>query len=99
MKVWVKRPKQAPALIDVENELHSLQKIVDGYIEVYPLSPNVVIICNEEGRIRELPFNTWMEGATFYGTIIIAGADGEEFCDCGIDEDDLREYYPYLWEE
>lgn len=40
--------------VEIENELSILQYQVDGYIEVYPVFDNYVIICNEEGKLRDL---------------------------------------------
>ena len=63
----------------ISNTLKNLQTHVGGYIECVTLSPELVIICNEEGRIRNLPYNCRIAGVDFYGDIIIAGVDGEEF--------------------
>ena len=40
-----------------------------------------VVICNEEGRLKNLPHNCDLFGISFVGTIIFAGVDGEEFAD------------------
>jgi hypothetical protein len=41
------------------NRLEDMQKAVDGWIELVPLSdnPGVTIYCNEEGKVRGLPVN------------------------------------------
>lgn len=45
-------------LIDIENSLEALQGFVGGYIEVVPTShAGLVIVCNEEGAIQDLPKN------------------------------------------
>ena len=45
------------------------------------VASDVVIICNEEGRLKSLPYNCDLFGILFVGTIIFAGVDGEEFAD------------------
>jgi hypothetical protein len=40
--------------IDIKNDLHSIQKIVGGYIELVPI-PGVSLYCDEEGKLKELP--------------------------------------------
>ena len=45
------------------------------------LTSDVVIICNEEGRLKNLPYNCDLFGVSLVGTIIFAGVDGEEFAD------------------
>ncbi len=37
--------------------LEELQKIVDGYIELVRLSDGRVMVCNEDGKSRNLPMN------------------------------------------
>lgn len=68
----------------ISNTLKNLQTHVGGYIEAVTLSPELVIICNEEGRILGLPYNCRIAGIDFYGDIILAGVDGEDFGDIPI---------------
>ena len=80
----------------ISNTLENLQRTVGGYIETFPVDEKNVIICNEEGRIRDLPFNCTLFDdksllglrtplQTFYGDIIVVGVDDEEFADVQID--------------
>lgn len=65
----------------VSNSLENLQRFVGGYIETVTPFTNLVIICNEEGRLRGLPYNCTILGVDFYGDILIAGVKGDEFAD------------------
>ncbi len=58
-----------------------LQQEVGGYIEVITLPYGAAIICNEEGRLRGLPYNCCVFGTSFVGTVLIVGTKDEEFCD------------------
>lgn len=40
---------------DVPNTLEALQQAVGGYIEVVPLTEQLCVICNEEGKLLGLP--------------------------------------------
>ena len=62
-----------------DNTLEAFQKTVGGYIETVTVDPGLVIICNEEGRLKGLPFNVELLGIGFVGTIVIAGVRGDEF--------------------
>lgn len=87
MLVLKVEPNEAPVMCNIKNELAELQSIVGGCIEVtQPFADNVVVICNEEGKLLGLP-----ENRAFYdfrgvlrdvivGTFLIAGLDGDEFC-------------------
>lgn len=37
--------------------LEELQKFVGGYIEKVNVDPNNIFVCNEEGRLYDLPYN------------------------------------------
>jgi len=58
IRVAVFRPDAEVTFEDIEEELATLQKIVGGYIEMTRISDDgLVVICNEEGKLEELPFN------------------------------------------
>lgn len=79
IKVIIKRPGEKPRTTWISDRLENLQKTVEGYIETVTVCTDLVIICNEEGRIRDLPYNCTILGADFFGTILLAGINGEEF--------------------
>lgn len=80
IKAWSIKPGKEPELIEIENELKPLQDYVGGYIEAYNISITEAVICNEEGRIMQLPYNCYIEGSHFFGDILIVGVKGENFC-------------------
>lgn len=58
MQVVVVEPEKKPIVQDIDAGLESMQKIVGGPIEaVYPFDEPVVLICNEEGKLLNLPLN------------------------------------------
>ena len=78
----------------ISNTLKNLHNTVGGYIETFTLPElGIVIICNEEGRIRDLPYcctfwdpdeETTKPVTNFFGDIIVCGIDGDEFADIPI---------------
>ena len=75
-----------PELVAIKNELQELQEYVCGFIEVVPIADNVVLIVNEEGKLRDLPINFWIGRGSqvcdcIRGDALICATDGEEFCD------------------
>lgn len=42
---------------------------------------DVVLLCNEEGRLRGMPHNLTFLGLDLVGPVLLVGADGEEFAD------------------
>ena len=84
IKVIVKRPDEKYGHVThISNTLENLQKTVDGYIETLTM-PGYVLILNEEGRLDDSPFNCHVAGFNLFGTIIVAGVNGDEFADVGI---------------
>lgn len=96
IKVIVKYPGEPVGHIStMDNALKAFQGAVRGYIETVELKDGVILICNEEGKIRELRPNFvirtpyWAD--VIYGTAVIAGSDGEEFADVPIGLDEWSE--------
>jgi len=81
IKVLAKRPDSNWYVTYLSNNLHNLQNFVDGYIETVTLTPNTVLVCNEEGRLLNLPYNCTIDGIRFYGNVFVCGVDGDEFSD------------------
>ena len=78
--VVIKNPGEAPRIEPLfENTLEAFQAAVGGYIEAVTVCSDMAIICNEEGRLRALPYNTNICGCSFFGPILIVGVDGEDF--------------------
>lgn len=80
MKAIRKKPGAQPEIIEVDDTLAALQQEVGGYIETVSIA-DVVIICNEEGRLCGLPYNCRFVGVDFVGTILVVGRNKDEFCD------------------
>lgn len=79
--VVIKEPGE-PARVEplFDNQLEAFQKAVGGYIEAVTFSKDLVVICNEEGRLLGLPFNTCVRGVYFVGPVVVCGySDGGDF--------------------
>ena len=87
MRVITKRPdEQFGHVCNISNRLENLQKTVEGYIEAVTVtySPDgdpIVMLCNEEGKLRGLPHNFDLFGDEIVGTIILCSSKGDEFSD------------------
>ena len=88
MQVVVVEPKKKPVVQDIDAGLKSMQKIVGGPIEaVYPFEEPVALICNEEGKLLNLPLNRALrddEGSVYdiiSGTFFLCAAppDSDRF--------------------
>lgn len=92
IKCLVKNPGEQLKIGCIPNTLSEFQKAVGGYIEAVPIRPDLIMIINEEGKLRNLPHNFNLFGYDeIVGTALFVGAKGEEFTDCPVDREDLLE--------
>ena len=91
MKCYAIRPEDKEGdFIMIKNELEDLQKFVGGYIEVVPTYfTNVVVICDEEGRLKGKPYCCFISGLEFVGPVLLAGVNNGEFTDVPFTDADL----------
>ena len=100
IKCIIKRPdEQFGHVTWISDALENLQKTVSGYIETVTLDNGVVLICNEDGKLRDMPYNFtvrrmmlngFLSGLLslrnpIFGTVIACGAEGDQLADVPID--------------
>ena len=87
MKVLKYKVNTPPELIEIENGLEAMQHEVDGYIETVTFpSVNAVLVCNEEGKVKNYPMNAIViDGTTIlhtiHGDFFICSFEGDTFSD------------------
>lgn len=78
IKVLVVEPQAKPYIAIIDNDLESLQAMVGGSIELVALSDSADLICNEEGKLLNLPANRRVGHDVIAGRFVIVGSDGGE---------------------
>lgn len=96
--VIIKRPGDVPRHVNMSLELKNLQTYVGGYIETVTIGSDWCIICDEEGRLKNKPYNCEVCGIDFVGTIVFVGIDGDELTDFPCDFKQFKKVFPNLWE-
>lgn len=67
--VMVYEPGCPAKPVVIANDLTAMQRIVGGYLEVVKLPvPNLIIVCNEEGLLLNLPENRMGLRGSFFVT-------------------------------
>ena len=86
IRVLVAEPMKPCRVADIPDKLEVMQAMVGGYIEaVTPFTDPVAIVCNEEGKLQDLPYNRPLvdkNGLPYdilCGTFFITGVQGEHF--------------------
>lgn len=87
-------PNELPKEIEFDNNLKSKQELLDGNIEYVSREyyPDVIFICNEEGKIRGLPLNRDIGHDIIAGPFLIVGDDPELGEDRSLTNDQIKKY-------
>ena len=63
MEVLLVEPGKEARIAEIGGDLKSLQAAVGGYIEAtYPFDDPVALVCNDEGKIMQMPLNRALRG-------------------------------------
>lgn len=97
MLAIIKQPGKPAKRIDIDNTLEALQKAVGGYIETVTLFEDITLICNEEGRLMDLPYNMEFLGIHFVGPVLVVGRAEEEFR--SLTEEESQRVMKYIFKQ
>ena len=103
MTVLIVEPGKKPRKSEINGSLEGMQQVVGGYIQaIYPFEDPVALICNEEGKILDLPFNRALrdENGDIYdivsGTFFLCSAPPDSDSFEGL-SDELMEKYSQMF--
>ena len=101
LKILLKRVGRESELAEVENTLEAKQKLVNGLIEVVPLEQDedLLIVCNEEGKLLSLPPNTLFDFDYIAGDYFIVGDDYKNGDFKSITEEQFNKIKPFIDEK
>ena len=84
MRVLVVEPEHRPEVKEIDDSLKEMQGIVGGYIQaIYPFEEPVALVCNDEGKLMNLPANRGLrnkDGQMYdivFGTFFLCGAPAD----------------------
>lgn len=84
MRVLVVEPERRPEVREIDGSLKSMQDIVGGLIQpIYPFDDSVVLVCNDEGKLMNLPANRGLRDKNgkiydiVFGTFFLCGAPAD----------------------
>ena len=77
LKVIYKQVGQPAKVIEIDKTLEAEQALVEGFIEVVPYKDNLLLICNEEGKINNLKPNVVFENDYIAGDFFVVAEDYE----------------------
>ena len=98
MTILKVEPGKSPRTEEINGDLKSMQSVVGGYIQaIYPFEESIALICNEEGKLLNLPFNRalTMEGKIYdivCGTFFLCSAPLHSGTFESLNEEQIRRY-------
>ena len=81
MKIIVKKPNSKLTVENVENSVEKIQQIVGGYFEPVNVSENCMMLCNEDGKRKKLPYNFDLGNQIIVGDVVFVQTGNGDFTD------------------
>lgn len=97
IKVIIKEPGQLARFEKIENTIEEFQRIVGGYIEQISIASDLVILCDEDGKLKELAPSIIVGALEIVGTVIFAGKKNQEFTNVPLSRADFESTFPHLF--
>ncbi|MEG2074946.1 MAG: DUF3846 domain-containing protein [Victivallaceae bacterium] len=85
--IFINANEQQVEEIQLENELHAFYKQIGcGIIQCIDLGENHTLICDEEGRLNDLPWGFKLAGPTIIAgnAVIVATTEDGDFADAQV---------------
>lgn len=81
LRVMVVEPDKEPYEKVLNHSLEAMQKVVGGYIETTrdDLLPGMILVVNEEGKLKGLPFNRCTHCDCIAGTFFVCKNGKDDF--------------------
>lgn len=92
LKVLVLEPNMKPYVAIIDSDLETLQGMVGGYIECVDLSDSATLVCNEEGKLYNLPANRRLNNDIICGRCFIVGQNFECENFLSLSQEDIELY-------
>lgn len=77
IRILVKEPFAEPEERTVTDKLETYQKIVEGYIETVRIASDLLLVCNECGKLDGLTPNFAFCGDSIVGTVFFVSYDDD----------------------
>lgn len=90
LKIVFKAVGEEPKIMEIDNTLEAKQKLVGGLIEVVPYKNDLLLICNEEGKITNLKPNLKFDYDYIVGDCFVVGDDYENGDFKSLTEDEIK---------
>lgn len=77
LRIVLKKVGKTPEIMNIENTLEAKQELVGGLIEIVGLTEDILLVCNEEGKLDNLLPNLMFDYDYIAGDCFFVGDDYE----------------------
>lgn len=91
IRIIIVEPNEHPRMEYINNDLKTMEAIVDGDIQEVSIDDEAVLVCNEEGKLLNLKANRSVGDDIIAGTFFIAADLGYEYLS-SLSEEQTRKY-------
>ena len=99
MQILVIKPERRPEAREIDGSLRSMQEVVGGWIQaLFPFDKPVALVCNDEGKLINLPANRGLrdENGQIYdivcGTFFLCGAPADSDHFISLTPEQIKQY-------
>ena len=75
VRILYKEINKKPVVMEIDNTLEAKQKLVGGLIEFVSYQKDMLLVCNEEGKLRKMPINCIFPADYIAGNFFVIGDD------------------------
>lgn len=91
MRILKVEPGEAPYVKDMKDGLEAIQQEVQGLFQPVYVEDGVILCCNEEGKLKGMEPNRWLEDDIICGPFFLVGDDHEGGF-CSLTDEQLDRY-------
>lgn len=94
LDVLLVEPNKKPKTMKIKNNIKEKRKLVNGNIKYKYLQDcdDVVLICNDESKNKDLPINRYIDNDVILGNFIIVGDNFEFGEDRSLTSEQIKKY-------
>ena len=75
LRIVLKKVGKIPKIMNIENTLEAKQELVGGLIQIASITEEILLVCNEEGKLENLPPNLLFDYDYIAGDCFFIGDD------------------------
>ncbi len=76
LRILKVEPGEVPYETEIKNDLHSIQDEVGGLFQIVYLDNDILLCCNEEGKLNGMAPNRWVQEDIICGPFFLVGDNG-----------------------